>query len=243
MDIFYSKHFCEIVCFDLVTSAYKLRFFLIYRPPDTNFQMTKHLTDHIKSYMLPHCRNLILGDLNCPKVNWLNRKLSKDKIQDHFFQFCLLNEYSQMVDCPTHISSRGTANILDIILSQQSELIEDVKIGAPLLNSDHLSVSFNLSVSSDAVMQQSINASCERRLNFSKANIDNICREMISFRWDRQFSHFLTLQAKYDHFLKVSEEIIRGNTPDLQIAKARYPKDIRKLLNKKKRGLQKLAQV
>jgi len=65
---------CELVCFDIYLIQYKLRFFVVYRPPCSKFSsesnrsnMTK-LTEILFEYVDPRITNFILGILTCHQL-------------------------------------------------------------------------------------------------------------------------------------------------------------------------------
>ena len=63
----------ELVCFDLLYTNDRLRFFVVYRPPQYNDSAEQYLSLLIDCLTL-HTRgmqtNIIVGDLNCPEIDW-----------------------------------------------------------------------------------------------------------------------------------------------------------------------------
>lgn len=206
----YSLHNCELLAFDIYsTKSCRKRIFLIYRAPDSTFVQTSALLKHVQSYLLPNdSDNILLGDFNCPKINWSAFVSPKDNSQRPIFNFALLHKFKQLVNFPTRISKSGTANILDLIFCQQNDLITDCSQKLPLLNSDHHTVSFNLNMPSVTIPPQ-----LPIRYNHRKSNYNFVNQFMSSLNWDRQFSYFSTFQSKYNHFVKVFLEAIEHDCP------------------------------
>ena len=88
---------------------------------------------------------MILGDFNLRNFNWENF-LSNTSKQDRIFVKFLTNMHPiyQIVNFPTR-----NQNTLDIILTNNPKLIEDLDANPPIKNSDHICITgrINLLVS------------------------------------------------------------------------------------------------
>jgi hypothetical protein len=135
----------------------------------------------------------------------------------------------QFVTFATHTSSRGTKNTLDLILSSNRELSSNVVEEPPLFNSDHSSISFKINLCFNKAKSK-----LQKRLNYRKANYDAISVFISSLNWDRQFSHFSTLQAKYDHFVSILRETVESYCPFQKHCKRILPGQLVKMLRKRK---------
>ena len=86
---------------------------------------------------------IIMGDFNHGHIQWKSLKYGREDQQ-----FLFLNQESfdtQHVLEPT----RGE-NVLDIVLSSQKELVDNVEIHEPLCNSDHNQIHFDINVKSES---------------------------------------------------------------------------------------------
>jgi len=110
---------------------------------------------------------ILLGDFNHPDICWKSSTASCRKSRR--FLECLEDDFlSQVIDTPT----LGDA-ILDLMLTNASKLIGDVKTGGSLGCSDHALVEF-------AVLRDMGKArSVVRTLNFRKANFQ-LFKELVS---------------------------------------------------------------
>ena len=107
----------ELLCFDLYGVTGKLRFFCVYRPPrrdNKGLEYLQSLMKCISHYSSTGPTNVVLGDLNCPNINWYTGHSSSDCINSKFASFVAEFGLYQFVDFPT----RGS-NILDVILSDK----------------------------------------------------------------------------------------------------------------------------
>ena len=89
---------------------------------------------------------LFLGDFNYPEIEWDQETVIKGK--EHpahkFLDTVHQNYLFQAVKEPTHHRMQQKANILALILSNQNDLVTDVKYMAPLGKSHHSVLCFNL---------------------------------------------------------------------------------------------------
>ena len=122
------------MCFDLIDSD--LRFLVIYRPPEQNVDLMKKICLYIESCCSDKTL-LIIGDLNCPNIDWLNHSVKGDDSQVLFYNTVIDHGFSQFIDKPT----RGE-NFLDILLCNDPQIISNIYINSPFANSDHASIHF-----------------------------------------------------------------------------------------------------
>jgi len=137
-----------------------------YRPPDqgkpTDEAFFLQVQEALRSQSL-----VLLGDFNHPNICWKSSTASGR--QSRRFLECIEDNFlSQIIDTPT----QGDA-ILDLMLTNASELIGDVKTGGSLGCSDHSLV--ELTVLRDMGKVRSI----VRTLNFRKANFQ-LFKELVS---------------------------------------------------------------
>ena len=84
-----------------------------------------------------------MGDFNHGHIQW--KYLESTGGEDQQFLFLIQDSFlTQHVLEPT----RGE-NVLDIVLSSQKELVDNVKIHEPLGNSNHTQIHFNINLKSE----------------------------------------------------------------------------------------------
>ena len=87
-----------------------------------------------------HC--LILGDFNCPAIDWVNNTcVAADLFTQELLSTVTDLYLHQHVNAPTRFSSMSS-NILDLVLSSNESDVHDLKILPPLASSDHAVLSF-----------------------------------------------------------------------------------------------------
>jgi hypothetical protein len=232
LESYYKDHYCDVVCFDIfATKIAKYRVFLIYRPPDTNFVNTSGICQHLGHFLLPD-NNIILGDFNCPDINWSSLIKPKVRAQLPVFNFAILHDFVQLVNFPTRVSQTGTNNTLDLILSQRNDVVINCKRMPPLLTSDHDTVGFHLEI--ESTQNSTTNKVKPMRFNYKLANYEAINQFLAAFNWERQLSFFGTIQSKYEHLTRILIETVETNCPLITDCKPKTDKQLSTLLRKRK---------
>ena len=155
-----------------------VRLGIFYRPPDNS----EYLNDIIIENINESIDNLglekpviILGDFNLSNINWDNLKGS-NSTEDKFIN-CFQNNFLEQL---VNFKTRGN-NILDLILTNHSELINNIHSYMPLGNSDHSGICFEIY----ANLKHKENN--EKVFNFRKGNYNKF-RELLSLiNWEDVF--------------------------------------------------------
>ena len=100
----------------------------------------KGITDFITSNICQNGPTIIVGDLNCPNIDWKLNKPLDSREATQLVDFVNANGMTQYVSDPTHCS-----HILDIVLLNDALLLSSLLVCEPFSVSDHCSVQFSLS--------------------------------------------------------------------------------------------------
>ena len=118
----------EAVWCKIVSRHSKLTIELVYRSPNINEEDNTKIQNAIKEVSKRVC--IIMGDFNHGHIQW--KSLESTGGEDQQFLFLFQDSFfTQHALEPT----RGD-NVLDIVLSSQKELVDNVKIHEPLGNND-----------------------------------------------------------------------------------------------------------
>ena len=110
-----------------------------YSPPNSTPSTTASLVEYISNILSRYPTNdcIILGDLNLPEIDWdtltANSEAGKS-ICDCFFKFNI----HQIIREPTHIKG----NLLDIVATNNPQLLSNIHIDSTSQRSDHYLISF-----------------------------------------------------------------------------------------------------
>ena len=156
--------FCSIQC-----NGENTMIGICYRPPDTDASSDVEfhsLIDSINSKYL-----VVMGDFNYSELDWSNDGTID---RSHEFVECLdRNFLSQVVDKPT----RGS-NYLDLVITSDSNTIEDLNVDQPFQNSDHQMIKFYIIASQCSVTKKA------PIYNYFKADYDIIRQEIGQLQWE-----------------------------------------------------------
>ena len=82
----------ELVCFDVILHANKLRFFVVYRPPNSDESAISYLNVLLKCFTVfahNHQTNIIVGNFNCPGIDWDSFTSPNDTINKLFLNYMI----------------------------------------------------------------------------------------------------------------------------------------------------------
>jgi hypothetical protein len=134
----------------------------IYRSPNSTVENDLLLIDMINwlNKMFPSTL-LVMGDFNLPGINWTTwtAKGSTNSYENNFLSCLRDNLFLQYVHCPTRARGTDTANILDLVLSNE-DFVSEISNLSPLGKSDHSVLCFNCSLM------------CNKDVSSTKLNLD-----------------------------------------------------------------------
>ena len=149
---------CEIIWTQCQLADKKTKSLLFgsyYRPNSSNVTSLDELdASLLKLGNSVHKNNIIVsGDFNAPDIRWDNEYSSQSPASDRLLEIIDDHDQSQHVKEPTR-RDRNTQNILDLILSNNLNIIENVSVVPSI--SDHDIVLFT------------VNTSCRRKKNVKR---------------------------------------------------------------------------
>ncbi|KAK6026617.1 hypothetical protein OSTOST_07399, partial [Ostertagia ostertagi] len=155
----------ELISVDLDMALCKVRFVLAYRSPSCSTAAFEQLLKAIGDLVAGINTFLVLGDFNLPDIPWTDVSYPNPpgSLARRFLEMCDCLKLYQVVSEGTHGS-----NILDLVLTNNKEVVKDVVIRAPIGSSDHASVLFKLDLKIEEVVKLSL------RRDFKKANFNDI---------------------------------------------------------------------
>ena len=160
----------EAIWCKLVTGHTTVTIGVVYRCPNITKQNNEKIHNAISEVSKGDC--IIMGDFNHGNIKW--DTLQSTCVEDQTF-LCLIqdNFLTQHVLEPT----RAT-RVLDIVLSSQKELVDNVKIKEPLGSSDHNQMHFDIHIKSDRTKVKQ----CRR--DFGKGNYKEIRKSLALIDWN-----------------------------------------------------------
>ena len=164
----------QFVSFQVLTRNKQspLNISLIYKSPNSSNENNEELCKFVEN----HKNNmLIFGDTNYPNIDW---ELGvSDRRSADFLKTCEDQFLSQLVDFCTH--QKG--NILDIVLTDRSADILDIKSIGNLSNSDHSVILCEI------LLEPEFNSSDQLVFDYKNADMNGLNDFFCSIDWDNLF--------------------------------------------------------
>ena len=171
----------EAVWCTIVSGNSKLTIGLVYRSPNINKEDNTKIKTAIKEVSKGEC--IIMGDFNHGHMQW--NYLESTGIEDQQFLFLIQDSFlTQHVLEPT----RGE-NVLDIVLSSQKELVDNVKIFEPFGNSDHNQIHFDINVKSGSKNKKTY------KRNFHKGNYKDMRKYLAKLDWNNMLMNKTAIEC------------------------------------------------
>ena len=129
----------------------------------------------------PLC-SFITGDLNAKCTNWWNEG-SSNPCGLELYNITTLLGFSQLINKPTNFEPNKTASCIDLIFTNQSNLVLESGIHPSLYNMCHHQI-----VYAKLSLKIHVPPSYKREVwNYNRAQVDLIKRSIVNFDWDKAF--------------------------------------------------------
>ena len=169
-----NKKFKECIWCDIISGTEKTLIGICYRSPNSTALEDDGLIEIINK--TGEEQVIIMGDFNLPDIEWSTLSASSktgikfvDCIQDSF----LVQHVNENTRCK---------NILDLVLSSESSMIENLTIGEPLGTSDHCSIKWDLVI-------KNLKVKCTNQdfFDYFRADYDEARSLAKQIDWDKMF--------------------------------------------------------
>ena len=150
---------------------------------------------------------IIAGDFNYKEIDWGNEFAPPNKEHQSLFinalQDCFLYQH---VTEPTRFRPNENPNLLDLIISGEESMIQNLDYLPPLGESDHICISFNVM----SGMWETVKEEPAER-NFYKADFAAVIKELEKYNWTAVLNS--SFAEDYKRFFDILEEIMVRYTP------------------------------
>jgi Endonuclease-reverse transcriptase len=184
---------------------------ICYRRPDAGQIENEELMQSIQRNI--GVQTIIMGDFNFKELDWegKNDEGSSDSILGEEFKVKMEDLFlTQHVKEPT----RGNS-ILDLVLSTEVEMVEDMVVSVPVANSDHNTLYWDLICNTER------EAKINQHYNYMQGNYKEIVKEMKRINWDEEFKE----GEVEDKWNKFKFEFLNSRNRHVQKSKERKRKD------------------
>ena len=153
---------------------------------------------------------LVMGDFNYPNINWSSYEC--DTVGGRFLEVILDNFWTQHVHLPTR-----EGNILDLVISSEEGMVENLTVDEHLANSDHNMVNFCL------VLVTQINNSSKKRLDFNKGDYVRLREHLNETNWEHELIG-KDVDTMWCSFRDILTESITMYIPLAKSCRRKYPR-------------------
>lgn len=196
----------EALYLDVRFGTYHFLLVVVYRAGNENDWITKDqkLFENLKRASL-HNTVIVAGDFNYPDITWpltMDQKLTDQAtlFQEHFLD----SDWHQVVTQATRFRTNQTPSLLDLVMTNEEELITNVDYLPPIGKSDHCIISFHVQYLIDAKAQPLTYKRMFNKIDFEKFIPDLKIQlqsvdpnESVHVQWDQYKSAILMTLDKH----------------------------------------------
>ena len=140
----------------------------VYRSPNSTAENDALVNGLLSRMLEGRSHILIVGDFNHPEINWTTESTPRDLNHPaSLFMEAIRDSFLvQHVVKPTHYRGDQTANVLDLVFTNEQEMIDNIRHEAPVGKSHHQTLLFKLRCNTEKKLHDSY------RNNFAKGDYD-----------------------------------------------------------------------
>lgn len=169
----------------------------VYRSPNSTQENSEKLNQLMRDVgKIKSTHILVLGDFNLPKINWTTYD-SNDRFSSEFIESFRDSYLYQHIKDPTRGRIGQHPNILDLVFSNEDDMVANITFDSPLGKSDHSCIMF------DFVCQRD-RSNCVRTFYlYNKGDYEAMKEELNATDWSAQLKTLDTPDEKYNKFLSI----------------------------------------
>ena len=214
---------------------------LVYRSPTSTMENNTKLLENIKWILREHkpTHFMLFGDFNLPSINWETGTCpeGEESMSSRFLD--TINDSFLFQHVQGHTRFRGTQQSrLDLIFSNEEEMIDSIEKVCPPGKSDHVSLKWNFIVRGKIKKDQTP----QERFQFAKGNYEAIRQELRDTDWDTTLGNvnvetqWSALKDKINH---LSNKHIPKKATKMKITNPWCNRELKRELKKKNTEFQK----
>lgn len=184
-----------------------LLFGCIYRSPNSTQENNQHLNELIKNLNEENFTHLLIcGDFNFPNINW-ETNTSQDPVAQDFLDSCDDTFIHQHIQKPTRTRTGQHPHVLDLVFSNEEEMVRTITHESPLGKSDHSCLTFKYLCTVDK--KDNLNGRVIQC--FERGDYQAINTRFMSTNWQEELQG--TTQEAYDKFCTIFHQACEEHVP------------------------------
>ena len=184
----------ELLCIDIF-NVNIYRFCVVYRPPDSSqvyndincCDYMSSIVDCLEAHINPKGPTFVMGDFNCPDINWNKLALPNNAVSLCLYNFVTVNGFTQVVNEPTRDN-----NLVDLLMTNQPLELSTVDVAPPFSSSDHNMVYFTIPFSCRSANHHE---SQQRHYLWKKGDYGAMTSYLCNYDWTQMLSTCLTYNS------------------------------------------------
>ena len=196
----------------------------IYRSPSSTMDNNKSLLRLLETIddMKPS-HLVICGDFNFPTINWEHMSApGEDENDPNLFIEKIQSMYwTQHVNKPTRVRRLNRPSLLDLVITNEENMIDEIKHDSPLGSSDHCVLQFKYNCYAQP------NESRQTKFLYDKGDFAKM-KNMLDVDWEEKLSEYQDdVQGMWDCFYSTLTKAEKECIPQKIIIKGKYKKQMR----------------
>ena len=129
---------------------------------------------------------IIMGDFNLKEINWaamVSKSIDPNNYANKFIERIRDIYFTQHITEPTRSRGSNNPSCLDLVFSNDEELIEEIELLAPLGKSDHSIIKFNVKAKIELPKPK-------LKIMYEKGNYTQIIQSLKEIDWDNEFEKY-----------------------------------------------------
>jgi hypothetical protein len=182
----------------------------IYRSPHSTTANSELLNETIRRVGdLKFSHVLIVGDFNYPGIDWENHNSGLHP--EPFLTSCDDAFLHQHILEPTRGRLGQNSNLLDLVFSNEENMVTNIEYQSPLGKSDHSCILF------DFICNKVTEESKKTIYLYDRANYTAMNEQFSSTDWDTELITDNGMTAMYNKFCAVYNQVVTQNVPSLKV--------------------------
>lgn len=197
----------EYVLLKIQSRSYSFYLACIYRAPKPSPEFAEEFENFVNLLHSFKQKFFIVGDFNCPKIDWNSVSLSPSasQVDESLLNISVLYSLHQAVVQPTR-----EENVLDLIFSSRESVVTSVDILPPLGLSDHYQVSANLNFEREKPEIIIVK-------DFINLDYHSIAAELCTLEWRKIFNELKDFNSCYNFFSNFIKDLIKLYVPNRKV--------------------------
>ena len=180
----------------------------LYRSPSSPLLPSSEHICQVLRKASTYSHLLFCGDFNYPSIDWSNGPIVSSSSQPIQLFLDTLNDlflYQHVTD-PTRYRAGGSPHVLDLVLTNEEDMVRDITYHPGLGLSDHVCICFTVVCYSNYISSDKL------RFNLHRANFDGMRESLSAVDWCHEISS-LNINDAWNFFYDVFDNVIKSNIP------------------------------